>query len=170
MWPLKVQCFPALHFIMLMITEYSVSLHCSKVVITKKRTHIWKQNCHFHCQFENRVSFPTKILIMEGGLGRYNTTWDPNQLLWLVWYCAVSVSTVTTAKLVYQCQCTDHNRTSPSMSVYYVQTSASSYETHLYLVRTTNMLTNNYIPFSSYINECIVTLKNQLIQRTLKTT
>jgi len=44
------------------------------------------------------------------------------------------------------------------MSVYFVQTSVSSSDTHLYLVRTKNMLMNNYMLLSSYINECIVSL------------
>jgi len=43
------------------------------------------------------------------------------------------------------------------MSVYFVQTFVSS-DTHMYLVRTKNMLMNNYILFSSYINECTVSL------------
>jgi len=52
--------FPALHFIMLMTMGYSVSLRFCKVVITKKCTYIWKQNCHFHSQFENCI-FPQRF-------------------------------------------------------------------------------------------------------------
>jgi len=40
--------------------EYSVSLRFHEVVITKKCTYIWKQNCHFHSQFENCVKFSHK--------------------------------------------------------------------------------------------------------------
>jgi len=105
-WPLKVKClFPAVHFMTLMTMEYSVSLCFRKVVITNKCTYTWKQNCHFHSQFENCVNFSHKYFNYGRGGGG-----DTTQL-------RIQTSYYDCPILCHKCLNCNHNQISLPMSV-----------------------------------------------------